>query len=69
MKNAIKKWYVGDKFDNFGWYDTAAEAGVAADHLAADGIVGVHILHLTDQQFRELSVLGMHKWSLDNAEI
>lgn len=45
------KWYVFDEFDCFDSYETAAAAASKAEDMVKDGFEGVHILHLTTEQF------------------
>jgi len=60
MPTAAKKWYVGDKYDNFSEHDTATEAGCQADGMIAEGLEGVYILHLTSAQFEQFCITGKH---------
>ena len=54
----MKKWYVFDEADCFDSYDTAAAAGARADELVAEEFEGVHILHLTEEQFDAYCMTG-----------
>lgn len=45
------RWYVFDEADCFFNFATAAEAAVEAEHLAAQGMEGMHIVQMTTDQF------------------
>jgi len=45
------RWYVFDQFDTFFHFATAAEAAIEAEHLAKDGLTGIHIVQMTEAQF------------------
>lgn len=53
-----KKWYVFDEADCFEHCATAQEAGEKAAALAMGGFEGVHIAHLTKDQFNEYLTYG-----------
>ena len=47
-----KMWYVFDKHDCFTWCKTADAAAIEAEHLANVSLMkGVHIVHMTEDQF------------------
>ena len=46
-----KKWFVFDKYDCFGSFARACDAGKFAEELAADGFHGVEIRHFTAEEF------------------
>ena len=47
----MREWYVFDKYDCFGSYETAAAAAQKAEQSAFCEFEGIHILYLTKEEF------------------
>lgn len=45
------RWYCFDSFDSFGPHNTAAEAAEQLESMKRDGLVGLHMVELTAEQF------------------
>jgi hypothetical protein len=56
----MRKWYVGDAYDNFDSFESAVDAGCQAEGMIADGLTGVYILHLTEAEFQAFCMKGIH---------
>ena len=55
---AEKKWYVHDEYDCFNDYERIDSASTLAARLVAQGMNGVHIVHMTQVQHDEYCMNG-----------
>jgi len=57
------KWYCFDKHDTFGSYDTALEAAAQLETLVADGLSGVHMACMSEEEFEQYCTNGKFPFS------
>lgn len=54
----VKKWYCFDRHDSFGSFDTPAEASQHLEGLANEGMEGLHMALMTEEQFQQYCTDG-----------
>lgn len=57
------KWYCFDKHDTFGSYDTALEAAAQLETMVADGLTGVHMACMSEEEFEQYCKDGKFPFS------
>lgn len=57
------RWYCFDQADSFGDFPTAAEAATQLDDLAKDGMKGLHMACMTEDEFKLYCTNGKFPFS------